>query len=387
VTKKYWRKFMLYEAQIIVPTTTAALAQAPELTLVVPTFNERDNIAPLLDLVTSALRGVNWEVIFVDDDSGDGTAQVVRGIAQQNVQVRCLQRIGRRGLSTACIEGVLASAAPYFAVMDADLQHDERLLPQMLETLKRDQCDVVVGSRYIAGGGIGQWGKNRAAISRFATRLSRILCKVDVADPMSGFFMMRRAAFDRAVHNLSAQGFKILLDLLASSPDTIRVTELPYEFRSRRFGTSKLDTLVVWEFGVLIADKLIGHLVPVRFALFALIGGIGLIIHLIVLRSTLAIPHLNFTTAQAIATIVAMTSNFFLNNVFTYRDQRLRGLSLIRGLLSFYLICAVGAVGNVGIAAYVFAADHSWWLAGIAGAIVGSVWNYAVSSIFTWARR
>jgi dolichol-phosphate mannosyltransferase len=172
VTKKYWRKFMLYEAQIIVPTTTAALAQAPERTLVVPTFNERDNIAPLLDLVTSALRGVNWEVIFVDDDSGDGTAQVVRGIAQQNVRVRCLQRIGRRGLSTARIEGVLASAAPYFAVMDADLQHDERLLPQMPEALRRD---VVVGPRYIAGGGIGQWGKNRAAISRFATRLSRIL--------------------------------------------------------------------------------------------------------------------------------------------------------------------------------------------------------------------
>jgi dolichol-phosphate mannosyltransferase len=295
-----------------------------------------------------------------------------------------LQRIGRRGLSSACIEGVLASASPYFAIMDADLQHDERLLPRMLETLKHEEFDVVVGSRYVAGGGVGQWAAHRVGFSNFATRLSRVICKTDIADPMSGFFMMKRAAFDRAVRNLSGQGFKILLDLLASSPETMRVKELPYEFRQRRFGTSKLDTLVAWEFGVLLADKFVGHLVPVRFALFAFIGMIGLGVHLATLRSTLAIPGVTFTAAQAIATIVAMTSNFFLNNLFTYRDRRLSGLGLIRGLFSFYLICAVGAVGNVGIAAYVFAAGQVWWLAGIAGAVVGSVWNYAVSSVLTW---
>ena len=377
---------VLVEAQVSETTMTGSL-RGSELTLIVPTVNERDNIAPLLQLIVPALEGVSWEVIFVDDDSTDGTAQAVREIAQHDYRVRCLQRIGRRGLSTACIEGVLASAAPYFAVMDADLQHDERLLPRMFETLKGEKCDVVVGSRYVDGGGIGQWDKNRAAISSVATYLSRMVCKVDIADPMSGFFIMRRAAFDRAVHNLSGQGFKILMDLLASSPEKMRVRELPYEFRNRRFGTSKLDTLVAWEFGVLIADKLIGHLVPVRFALFALIGVIGLGVHLVVLRTGLAIPQLNFTAAQSLATVVAMTSNFFLNNLFTYRDQRLRGLSLIRGLFSFYMICAVGAVGNIGIATYVFGADHLWWLAGIAGALVGSVWNYAVSSVFTWKRR
>ena len=364
----------------------AALRVAPELTLVVPTFNERDNIAPLLDVVAHALRAINWELIFVDDDSGDGTSQVIRGIALDDSRVRCLQRIGRRGLSSACIEGVLASASPYFAIMDADLQHDERLLPRMLETLKHEEFDVVIGSRYVAGGGVGQWAAHRVGISNFATRLSRVICKTDIADPMSGFFMMKRAAFDRAVRNLSGQGFKILLDLLASSPETMRVKELPYEFRQRRFGTSKLDTLVAWEFGVLLADKFVGHLVPVRFALFAFIGIIGLGVHLATLRSVLALPGSTFTAAQAIATMVAMTSNFFLNNLFTYRDRRLSGLRLIRGLFSFYLICAIGAVGNVGIAAYVFAADNVWWLAGIAGAIVGSVWNYAVSSVLTWRR-
>jgi dolichol-phosphate mannosyltransferase len=333
------------------------------------------------------LEHVDWEVIFVDDDSSDGTASRVREIASREPRVRCLQRIGRRGLSTACIEGVLASSAPYVAVMDGDLQHDERLLPRMLETLKHEPIDLVIGSRYISGGGIGDLSQRRAEISSLATRLSRIICRTEIADPMSGFFMMRRDVFDNAVRNLSGQGFKILLDFLASSPQPLRLKELPYHFRRRQHGTSKLDTLVAWEFGMLIADKTVGHIIPVRFALFAFIGTIGLAVHLAVLRLALTVPALDFTKSQAIATVVAMTSNFFLNNLFTYRDQRLSGLKLLRGLGSFYLICAVGAIGNVGIASYVFAADQQWWIAGIAGAIVGSVWNYAVSSVFTWRRR
>src|SRR5262249_36715441 len=197
---------------------------------------------------------------------------------------------------------------------------------------------------------------------------------------------MRREVFECAVRNLSGQGFKILLDLLASSPKPVRIKELPYEFCARRFGESKLDTLVAWEFCMLLADKLVGHLVPVRFALFIFVGALGLVVHLAVLRVALSFPALDFTKSQAVATLVAMTSNFFLNNLFTYRDQRLSGLKLLRGLVSFYLICAVGAIGNVGIASYVFAADQQWWIAGIAGAIVGSVWDYAVSSVFTWRR-
>src|SRR5215471_5943045 len=196
----------------------AAVARAPELAVVVPTFNERDNVQPLLELLASVLEHVDWEVIFVDDDSSDGTAGRVREIASRDPRVRCLQRIGRRGLSTACIEGVLASSAPFVAIMDGDLQHDERLLPRMLETLKHEPVDLVLGSRYISGGGIGDLSQRRAEISSLATRLSRMICRTEIADPMSGFFMTRRHVFDNAVRNLSGQGFKILLDLLASSP-------------------------------------------------------------------------------------------------------------------------------------------------------------------------
>jgi dolichol-phosphate mannosyltransferase len=364
----------------------ASLACSAELAIIVPTFNERENVPLLIARLKIALSGINWEVIFVDDDSADGTAAQIQDIARTYARVRCIKRIGRRGLSTACIEGVLATCSPFVAVMDADLQHDEKILPQMLELLRQDCCDVVVGSRYVAGGGVGNWDRNRAKASAFANWLSRITCRVEIADPMSGFFMLPRSAFDAAVRKISGQGFKILLDLLASSPQPIRVQEIPYQFGTRRFGRSKLDTLVAWQFVLLIADKLVGHIVPVRFALFAVIGGLGLFVHFATLWYCFKIALLTFDYSQSLATIVAMTSNFFLNNLFTYRDMRLSRWGLLRGLLLFYCICAVGAVANVGIASYIFAADQKWWLAGLVGVMIGAVWNYAVSSVFIWKR-
>jgi dolichol-phosphate mannosyltransferase len=363
-----------------------ATLQPAELSIIVPTFNERTNVPVLIERLRAVLEGIAWEVVFVDDDSPDGTAEQVRRISQSDSRVRCLQRIGRRGLSTACIEGILACSAPYIAVMDADLQHDERLLPNMLDVLRQEECDVAVGSRYVSGGHVGDWDSKRVRISAFATWLSRLLCKVDIADPMSGFFMFRRPAFDAAVRHMSGQGFKILLDFLASSSKALVVRELPYRFGVRQFGESKLDTLVAWEFAMLIADKLIGHIIPVRFVLFTLIGGVGMFVHLAVLGYCFKIAHLSFDLSQTAAVIVAMTSNFFMNNLFTYRDRRLTGWRLMRGLATFYGICGVGAVANVGIAAYFFNADKQWWLAGIIGVVVGAVWNYAVSSIFTWKR-
>jgi dolichol-phosphate mannosyltransferase len=363
------------------------LIAGPELTIVIPTLNERDNIGPLVDLLDAVLKSVSWEVIFVDDDSPDGTAERVREIGRRDRRVRCLQRLGRRGLTTACIEGALAASATYIAVMDADMQHDENLLPQMLATLKSDSVDLVVGSRYVAGGGIGGLGAARANISAFATRLSRSICKAEIADPMSGFFMLRRDVLEGGLRRLSGQGFKILLDILASSPRSLRIRELPYNFRERQSGESKLDTLIAWEYMMLIADKLIGHIVPVRFALFALVGGIGLLIHMLALWFALTVGGAAFNLAQTAATIVAMTANFFINNLFTYRDRRLRGLAALRGLFTFYAICTLGAVANVGIAGYIFSRNEVWWLAGLAGVVVGSVWNYAISSVFTWKQK
>jgi dolichol-phosphate mannosyltransferase len=360
---------------------------APELTIVVPTFNEHDNIVPLLDRLKAVLAGIAWEAIFVDDDSPDGTAEAVRAAGRLDTRVRCIQRIGRRGLAGACIEGILASSAPFVAVMDADLQHDEAILPQMLEALGGAGCDVVVGSRYVSGGGVGDWSAQRQRASSFATRLAHLVTKTDIADPMSGFFMLRRSVFERVMRGLSTQGFKILLDILATAETPVRIKEIPYQFRQRVAGESKLDTLVAWEFAMLLADKLVGHIVPVRFLLFAVIGGIGVFVHMGVLAAGLKLFGLTFVAAQTTAAFVAMTANFLLNNLFTYADRRLKGWRILSGLVSFYVICSFGAAANVGVASYLFAQQQVWWVAGIAGIVVGSVWNYAVSSIFTWQNR
>jgi dolichol-phosphate mannosyltransferase len=352
--------------------TASSLARpASELTVVVPTLNERDNIVMFLEQLELALAGVAWEVIFVDDDSPDGTADAVRSIARHDGRVRCLQRIGRRGLSTACVEGVLASASPYVAVMDADLQHDERLLPKMLETLKNETCELAVGSRYVEGGGVGNWGARRVSMSGFATLLSRVICKTNIADPMSGFFMVRREVFERAVRNLSGRGFKILLDLLASSPKPVRLKELPFQFRERQHGASKFDTLIAWQFGLMLVDKLIGQIAAARFALLALISLLGLVMHLSVLWTSLDVLGLSFVVSQAIATAAATTSNFLLDNLLRYHDQHIKEARFLSILPTSYLICGAGA--NVGIASYLFTAGNVWWLAGLSGATVSSI--------------
>ncbi|MDM4765836.1 glycosyltransferase family 2 protein [Pelomonas sp. SE-A7] len=360
---------------------------APLLTIVVPTFNETQNLAELARRLEQVLAGVTWELIFVDDDSPDGTAAEARRLAQQDGRIRCLQRIGRRGLSSACIEGLLASSAPFLAVMDADLQHDETLLAPMLMALRSEPLDIVVGSRYMDGGSVGDWDGGRQQISRLATRISRLVVPATLTDPMSGFFMLRADTFHAHVRQLSALGFKILIDLFASSPVPLRFKELPYTFRNRVAGESKLDHQVAWDYGLLLLDKLVGHVVPARFISFALIGGLGVFVHLLVLSLLFHGFHLEFGFSQAAAAGVAMLGNFSVNNLLTYRDRRLRGAEWVKGLLSFVLVCAVGAVANVGIASYIFSSQGTWLIAALAGILVGAVWNYAVSSVYTWGRK
>lgn len=357
-----------------------------ELSVIVPTYNEHPNVAPMIESLDAALGEHKWEVIFVDDDSPDGTASQIREIAKRDSRVRVVQRVGRRGLSSAAIEGILASSAPFCAVIDGDLQHDEKLLVTMLQTLKDENLDLVSGSRYIEGGGLGDWQKSRAKISRLATRLSRAVLNAELTDPMSGFFMIRRSAFEARMHNLSGIGFKILLDIFSSSKEPLRYRELPYEFRSRQAGESKLDTQAAWEYFMLLLDKLIGHIIPVRFVAFTLVGGVGVVVHMLIVWYLLNHSDTGFTMAQTSATLVAMTSNYAMNNVLTYRDMRLSGWGWIKGWISFSLACSVGALGNIGIATYIFAQDTTWVWASLSGIVVGAVWNYAVTSVYTWKK-
>lgn len=354
-----------------------------DLTIIIPTFNERNNVCPLLERLDTTLQNIRWEAVFVDDDSPDATADLVRRIGSKDPRVRCIQRIGRRGLSSACIEGMLSSSTPYFAVMDADLQHDESLLPQMLRILQTQDKDIVIGSRYIEGGSVGEWDSKRIRMSRFATYVGRVVVKADLSDPMSGFFMLRSEFFAETVRHMTGKGFKILLDLFASAQIDVRFEELSYHFRKRHSGASKLDTLVVWEYFVLILDKIIGRFIPLRFVMFVTVGCVGALVHILILGLFLRLNN-NFLVSQTVATFFAMTVNFVLNNLFTYRDQRLQGLHFVKGLFIFYFACSIGAFINVLIANFLFGHNVPWWLSGLLGATVGAVWNYAISSTFAW---
>jgi dolichol-phosphate mannosyltransferase len=359
----------------------------PEISIVVPTFSEAENIAELHARLNAVLGAESWELIFVDDDSPDGTADLARALSNKDQRVRCIQRIGRRGLSTAVVEGALSSSAPYVAVMDADLQHDESILPAMLHELRSRNLDIVVGSRYVAGGDTGNWNESRKTISRIANRMARGLVPEDLHDPMSGFFAVRSEALRDAARRLSGYGYKILLDLFVSAGRPLQFAEVPYTFKPRVHGHSKLDSLVAWEYLMLLVDKRIGHIIAPRLLFFLLVGGSGVALHYLTLSTLYLGLGVSFTVAQLTGTVLAMTSNFFLNNLFTYRDQRLRGMKLVRGLLSFYAVCGMGALANIGIAAYAFSENIEWALSAAAGIVVGTLWNYLATARFTWGSR
>ncbi len=357
-----------------------------DLTVVVPCFNERPNVLPMIDKLSKALEGIDWEVVFVDDNSPDGTADAVREAASHNPRVRLIHRIGRRGLAGACIEGILSSTAPLAAVIDGDLQHDESKLREMYIAMQSG-ADLAIGSRNVEGGSSGTGlSAIRQKGSDMANGLAKRLLKIDATDPMSGFFMVRRTRFNAIVTDLQTQGFKILADMLAASKGTWNVVEVPYTFRERQHGESKMDSAVTLEFLGLLASRLTGGLMPIRFVLFIMVGLSGVFVQLAaVWLALLIIP--SFAIAQTFGVFIAMTSNFLLNNALTYRDRKLTGRAMLRGVLSFYAVCSVGAIANVGVAELIFRLFPYWAFASIIGAIVGAFWNFLASSLVTWRTR
>lgn len=354
------------------------------MTIVIPTLNESKNIRPLLARLDSVLGESGWEVLFVDDDSRDGTADLIRSIGQERGNVRVVQRIGRRGLASACIEGILASSAPYVAVMDADMQHDEAILPEMLRQVRDEGYDIAVGSRNTGDGSMGEFSRGRVMLSHAGRRLSQAVCRIAIQDPMSGYFLMERQFAQRAVRRSSSYSFKILVDLLSSSPEPAKWVEVPYTFRGRVFGESKLDTNTLLEFAILLIHKVIRGVVPARFVLFCLVGASGVAVHLAVLGALHARAWMDFPREQGIATVCAMASNFWLNNQFTFRERRLKGWRILGGGLTFFGVCAVGALASVGLGEWMRQQGVPWYLAGGFGTVIAAVWNFGVASVLTW---
>ena len=369
-----------------------------ELAIVLPTLNERGNLAPLVERIAAALDGREWEVLVVDDNSDDGTADEARALAQVDRRVRVIQRIGRRGLASAAIEGFCATAAHYVAVMDADHQHDPALLAPMIGALETGRADICVASRFAKGASTANWAEpERERLSGMANAIARAITGVELSDPMSGYFMLRTADARAMAPRLSGIGFKILLDLLASAGRVMKVEEFALDFAPRRAGQSKLDRAIALDFLAGLYDKTLGQVIPTRFALFGTVGALGVVVHMVVLAAALrvlgagegpaVIAGTQFPIAQGVAVLAAMSFNFWLNNYLTYRDRRLRGWgAFVRGWIGFVASCAVGGLANIAIATLLQAQGLHWALAALAGILIGSVWNYALSSRFVWGR-
>lgn len=375
-------------------------AKPLELAVVLPTYNERKNIATMVARLDKALAGVAWEAIYVDDNSPDGTADEARRLSLVDPRVRCIQRIGRRGLASAAIEGMCATAAPVVAVMDADHQHDPELLPQMLQAITSGEYDLAYASRFAEGASTDAWGRpDRVKASGLANRIANKVTGVELTDPMSGFFMLRARTLRADAHRLSGVGFKILLDILATVETPLRVKEFPLNFAARAEGESKLDQTVVFEFLVGLYDKWLGRIIPTRFALFGTVGAMGVVVQLAVLWIMLHIvfgerfvygnwsESTTFNISNTIAALVAMTFNFVLNNELTYSDKRLRGFGpLMRGWAQFALTCSLGLLTNIGSAAVLKTIGVHDVLAVVTGVLLASVFNFALSSKFVWGK-
>jgi dolichol-phosphate mannosyltransferase len=365
----------------------AAPTRSSTLSIVVPTYRERANIPVLFERVKAALQGLPWEMIVVDDDSPDGTWEVAFSFAATDRSMRCLRRVNRSGLAGAVIEGWMSSSADLVAVIDGDLQHDERILPQMYHMLDAETGNLAIGTR-VKDETEGGLSPARQKLSDLGKWFFGRIAGEPVTDPMSGFFMIRRDIVSRLAPRLSPDGFKILVDVILSARGELRVVEVPYKFRKRIAGESKLTPLVGLDFLGLVAHHASGGVLPNRFVLFAVIGAIGLIVHILSLSAFhYWIGPIDFRISQAVATLVAMASNFILNNEITYRTLRYRGLGMIGGFVAFALGCSVGALANINVASWIYRSNRVWWVAGLAGAVLSVVWNYAVSTNLIWRPR
>ena len=350
-----------------------------ELTVVVPTFNEHDNVAPLVERLREVLAGIAWQAIFVDDHSSDGTAEAVKQIARSDPRIQCLHRVGRRGLAGAVIEGAMASAAPFVAVIDGDLQHDESILPDMLKVLQKGEADLVIGSRYLdLDDTVEGLSPIRRHVSHAARRMASAVLHTPVSDPVSGFFMIRRERVLIVAPRLSVEGFKILFDLIISQATPMAIAELPYRFKARNEGKSKFDMRAALDYAALVGSRMTGNLLSPRMLMFCLVGSTGVAVHLAVLRLALG---LGFSKAQAVAALTAMTSNYLINNAITYRDRKRRGWALLAGFARSCVLSAPGLVTNVAVGALAYQHLPLWWAAGVAGAAFGAAWNSVVAAI------
>lgn len=355
--------------------------------MVIPTYNERDNVDHILSQIESSpLARVVAQLVFVDDDSPDDTAKAIRE-RSHSIPTICLQRIGRMGLSSALIEGLMVAQTPFVAVMDADGQHSPQDLLSLANAARDQHLDLVIGVRQYPAG-VGSATSGPQPLAQHLTRLWPALLGRRLQDPLSNLFVVSQPALHRVVRGLKPVGSKLVFDMLTQmkGPDW-RIEEMPVSLRPRHAGRPKLDWSVYIELLDQIVHRLSKGLIPERFLSFAAVGGSGVVVHFSALYTLVQMNQLPFWTSQALATLAAMTSNYTLNNEVTFRRLRRGGKTWPTGLALFVAFCSVGAIANVGIASALFAQAYAWWLSALAGVVVGAVFNFSLAKSYVWRRR
>ncbi|MBM5800328.1 MAG: glycosyltransferase family 2 protein [Cyanobacteria bacterium K_DeepCast_35m_m2_023] len=361
---------------------------APRVSIVLPTYNERGNIEPLLAQLLTLQQHVDLEILVVDDDSADGTAELVRQLAHHEPRLRLIRRVGRSGLASAIKEGLLDATGDVAVVMDSDGQHQPASVRRAIETLIDGDHDLVIGSRFHPDASIEGLSGRRETGSTWANACARFSLPkryAALSDFMSGFFALRLEALLPVIRAVDVNGFKFLYELLAVSKGRLSTAEVPLQFQPRSYGSSKLDLAIFWDFLISILHSLCLRLLPRRAISFALVGASGVVVQLLVTQLLMGGGGLDFERALPFAVVAAASSNYLINNALTFRFQRLQGLALVRGLLKFLLVASLPVLANVGLASayYSFIARDTFW-AQLAGIVVVFVWNYAASSRFVW---
>lgn len=359
----------------------------PKLSVVLPTYNERDNVIPIAKQLLALQKAYDLEIIFVDDDSQDGTADVVRELAHLHPEVRLIRRVGRAGLSSAIKEGILDATGDLVVVMDCDGQHEPAMVLAALRSLRETGADLLIGSRFLPEAQIKGLSPKRERNSTVANAVARFSLPRyrQLTDYMSGFFVCQLQPVLPYVRQIDVNGFKFLYELLAISRGRLTVGEVPLRFQPRISGESKLNLAVVWDLGISILHTLLLRSVPRRAISFALVGATGIATHLLVYFLARQLLGVDFEWAQSFAVITAATTNFLINNILTFRTQQLKGWAILVGLLRFLLVTSMGMVANVGVSSALYhRATEQPLLAMFAGIAVDFVWKYAASSKFVW---
>lgn len=358
------------------------------LSLVLPTYNEKENLPELLGKLKTVLSSIPHEVIIVDDDSPDGTWKAAQEIAASDDHVRVIRRVGRRGLSSAVIEGFLSAKGGVLAVADADGQHDLSLVPKLYDAVKSG-AGLAIGSRYTEGGSVGQWDERRHFLSKIATGLAIRLCRVRVTDPMSGFFALNRKTFEEILPRLNPRGFKILLDVLVHAPSSLTVKEVPFTFGVRTHGESKLSRRVQIEFLEYLYDAAFGRVIPLTLIEYCVVGLLGVIVNLAAYFATESLlGEISFGTLSSIPLLAGIEAaiffNFLLNNAWTFSYAKLRGWKAVTGFIKYNIVCAFGALANIAVTSFLYAYGMSPIASLAIGAFLGMIWNYTIGRLFTW---